>query len=59
MSDAIQPSDLAMPLDELMAFAAVSEDDIQAAIDWWNENASETWKGALDEQAGTGSAGTD
>lgn len=38
------------PLDEsiLEEFAEIDEDDMQDAIDWWDENASEDWIGALD-----------
>lgn len=41
------------PLDDLMAMAEITEDDIANAVDWWNENASEAWKGAIDGQTGT------
>jgi hypothetical protein len=47
-----KPEDLVMPLDDLMAMADVSEDDIAEAQEWWNETASDEWKGALDDDEG-------
>lgn len=51
MADEPMPSDPLLPLDELLAMAAITEEDVQEALDWWRENASETWKDALDEAA--------
>jgi hypothetical protein len=36
-------------IDDLLALADVTEDDIAEAVEWWNETASDTWKGVIDE----------
>jgi hypothetical protein len=41
------PDDLLLPEDELMALAEIDENDIEAAIAFWDEYASEEFKGAL------------
>lgn len=44
---AVNPEDELIPLDELLDFARIDENDLDAAILWWNENAPEAWRGAL------------
>jgi len=39
-----------LPIDELLALSEISEEDIVEALIWWDETASDTWKGVLDEQ---------
>ena len=39
-----------LPVDVLMDMAEIAEDDIVAAQEWWNDTASEAWKGAIDDQ---------
>ena len=39
-----------LPLDELLDFATIDPADIESAADWWDENASEQWIGALDNE---------
>lgn len=41
-----------VPLDELLAMADITEEDIIAAQEWWNAHASKEWKGALDDGEG-------
>jgi hypothetical protein len=35
-------------LELLLGFADIDENDIPTALDWWDEHASEEWKGALE-----------
>ena len=37
-----------MPLDDLLDLAQVDQTDIDSAVDWWDENASELFFGALE-----------
>lgn len=37
-------------LDVLLEIAEIDEDDMADAIDWWDENASDEWVGALDNK---------
>lgn len=37
-------------LEVLLEIAEIDEDDMADAIDWWDENASEEWVGALDNK---------
>ncbi len=39
-----------LPLAELLDFATIDPADIESAADWWDENASEQWVGALDNE---------
>ena len=39
-----------LPLDELLDFATIDPADIASAVTWWDENASEQWVGALDNE---------
>ena len=41
------PKDLLLSDDELDALAEIDEDDIAAAVQWWDENASDEFRGAL------------
>ena len=56
MTPSSQPSDPQLPefgdagdLEELMQLAEITDADIDAAVAWWNDNASPAWVGALDE----------
>lgn len=37
-----------LPFDILEEFAEIDEEDMQDALGWWDDNASEDWIGALD-----------
>jgi hypothetical protein len=37
-----------LPLEELLDIAEIDIEDIENAADWWDENASLEWEGALD-----------
>lgn len=39
-----------LPLDELLDFATIDSADIESAAEWWDENASTGWQGALDNK---------
>lgn len=43
-----------LPLDELLSMAEIDADDIESAAQWWDDNASEGWEGALDAQPDDG-----
>ena len=36
-------------LAELMELAIIDEVDIESAVAWWDEHASDAWQGALEE----------
>lgn len=40
-----------LPLDELLDFATIDPADVESAIQWWDENASSEWVGALDNES--------
>ena len=44
------------PLDDdvLLDFATIDIEDIESAILWWNEHASDEWIDALDSEASDG-----
>lgn len=43
-----------LPLDDLLSMADITEEDIIAAQEWWDETASDKFKGALgSDQTGT------
>lgn len=44
----VHPVDELIPLEELLAFAEIDENDPDAALRWWDDNAPEEWRGALD-----------
>lgn len=46
-----KPSDLTLPLDELLALASIDEEDVQNALDWWRAHASKTFEDVLDVPA--------
>lgn len=48
-SDGDDPKDQLIPLDELLDMAEVTEDDVTAAVAWFNRHAPDSAKGALDE----------
>lgn len=37
-----------LDLDELLDFAEIDEEDVEDALDWFDENASPDWIGVLD-----------
>lgn len=37
-------------LDVLLEIAEIDDDDMADAIDWWDDNASPEWVGALDNK---------
>jgi hypothetical protein len=37
-----------LDLEDLLDFAEIDEADIDSAIEWFDEHASEDWQGALD-----------
>lgn len=37
-----------LPLDELLEIAEIDPADVESAAQWWDDNASEDWIGALD-----------
>ena len=43
------PESQLIPLEDLLSLAEIDEEDIEAAILWWDDHASEDFKGALDE----------
>lgn len=50
MSDQLPlPEEKPVTLADLLALAVYDEEDIQSAVDWWDEHASEGWQGALEE----------
>ena len=36
-------------LSDLLEIAVYDEDDIDSAVAWWDEHASDAWQGALEE----------
>lgn len=45
-----KPANFGEPLDleELLDFASIDLADIESAAQWWDDNASDAWVGALD-----------
>lgn len=43
-----EPDDLVLTAEELDDLAAIADDDIEAALAWWDEYASDAWQGALE-----------
>jgi hypothetical protein len=37
-----------LPLEELLELAIIDSDDADSAAQWWDDNASDEWIGALD-----------
>ena len=57
MSEPKQPNNFDLPihgapleLDILLDFATIDAEDIESAAEWWDENASPEWVGALDSE---------
>lgn len=49
MSEDLKLIGTALPLDELLAMAEIDTMDIDEALEWWDEYASDDFVGALDE----------
>ena len=43
-----------MDRDEVLDFATIDEADIIAALEWWNEHASDDFEGALESRPDEG-----
>lgn len=46
--DELTPEELLIPFEDLLSMAEVDEMDIERAVQWWDDNASDAWKGALE-----------
>lgn len=48
-----------LPLEELLDFATIDAADVESAAQWWDDNASAGWQGALDVEPTEGNVISD